>query len=79
MSTGSDPQTDFRVPSLGSGRPDYGAGTYLTNEAFLYRVVNTLDETVELEDCYRLDSVRISVRALRERRLRVVVPARPTG
>jgi hypothetical protein len=53
-------------------------GVYLTNEVFLYRVVGIVtsgtDEVVELEDCYMLDVVRVPVRALHERRLRVVAP-----
>jgi hypothetical protein len=35
------------------------AGVYLTDEVFLYRVVSGADETVELEDCYWLDVVRV--------------------
>ena len=48
------------------------AGLYLTDEVFLYRVVGGVDETVELEDCYGLDVVRVPVSDLRARRLRVV-------
>jgi hypothetical protein len=52
---------------------------YLTDEVFLYRVVglaaNGVGQMVELEDCYRLDVVRVPVRDLRARRLRVVTPA----
>lgn len=59
------------------------AAVYLTNEVFLYRVVGLVgsgvDEMVELEDCYRLDVVRVPVRNLRECRLRVVTPAPTTG
>jgi hypothetical protein len=55
-----------------------GAGAYLTDEVFLYRVVrfvaSGVDEMVELEDCYWLDVVLIPVRDLRARRLRVVRP-----
>ena len=57
----------------------HGAGVYLTNEVFLYRVVGVAasgaDVIVELEDCYLLDVVRVSARELRECRLRVVTPA----
>jgi hypothetical protein len=53
---------------------------YLTNEVFLYRVVDVFaagaDETVELEDCYWLDVVRVPTSELRARRMRVVTPAR---
>ena len=55
------------------------AGTYLTDEVFLYRVVgvtsNGAAETVELEDCYRLDVVQVSVGDLRRRRLQTVMPS----
>jgi hypothetical protein len=55
-----------------------GVGVYLTNEAFLYRVVGLvaggMDEIVELEDCYGLDVVRVPMRDLSARRLRVVTP-----
>jgi hypothetical protein len=49
---------------------------YLTDEIFLYRVVRVVDGLVEVEDCYRLDVVRVPVRDLRRRRLRVVTPTR---
>jgi len=43
-----------------------GAGVYLTNEVFLYRVIEVLPseegEMVELEDCYGLDVVTRSAR-----------------
>ena len=56
----------------------HGAGAYLTNEVFLYRVVRVAasgtGEIVDLEDCYLLDVVRVPARELRERRLRVVTP-----
>ena len=55
------------------------ASVYLTDEVFLYRVVGAVasaaGEIVELEDCYRLDVVRVPVQDLRARRLRVVRPA----
>ena len=58
-------------------------GVYLTNEAFLYRVVRLdasgTDEMVELEDCYWLDVVRVPARDVRARRLRVVTPAPAEG
>jgi len=52
--------------------------TYLTDEVFLYRVVSAgdgVDGVFELEDCYALDVVRVSVHDLRARRLRIVTPA----
>jgi hypothetical protein len=53
-------------------------GAYLTDEVFLYRVYDVLvtaaGEMVEVEDCYRLDVVRVPVNELRARRLRVVTP-----
>jgi hypothetical protein len=53
---------------------------YLTNEAFLYRVVRfvatAVGDMVELEDCFGLDVVRVPLAELRLRRLRVVTPAR---
>jgi hypothetical protein len=56
-----------------------GAGVYLTDEVFLYRVVS-VDEgrgevIVELEDCYGLDVVHVPVQDLHARPLRVVTPA----
>jgi len=55
------------------------AGTYLTDEVFLYRVVGVdvlgAVEVVELEDCNRLDVVRVPLRDLRARRLQVVTPS----
>jgi hypothetical protein len=53
----------------------YGAGTYLTDGAFLYRVIGFVDGIVELEDCYRLDVVQVPAHDLHQRRLRVVTPA----
>lgn len=56
-----------------------GSGVYLTDDVFLYRVVGFVAgpvQTVELEDCYRLDVVRVSLAELRLRRLRVVAPER---
>jgi hypothetical protein len=58
------------------------AGVYLTDEVFLYRVVD-LQVTgaggiAELEDCYGLDVVRVTLNDLRARRLRVVTPT-PSG
>ena len=57
----------------------HGGGVYLTNEVFLYRVVGFIEsaagQIVELEDCYRLDVVRVPVTDVRSRRLRVVTPA----
>jgi len=63
---------------LASGAND-GAGLYLTNEVFLYRVIgivaSDIGEIVELEDCYSLDVVRVPIPALHQRRLRVVIAA----
>lgn len=57
-----------------------GAGVYLTNEVFLYRVVRfvvtAVGGMVELEDCFGLDVVRVPLAELRSRGLRVVTPAR---
>jgi hypothetical protein len=56
---------------------------YLTDDVFLYRVVAWIgsesDEAVELEDCYGLDVVTVSVADLQARRLRVVTPASREG
>ncbi len=56
------------------------AGTYLTDEVFLYRVVSVVasgvGETVELEDCYWLDLVRVRLTDLCARQLRIVTPSR---
>lgn len=61
-------------------RPVAQVGVYLTDEVFLYRVVDLLatraGEVVELEDCYWLDIVRVPMNDLRARRLRVVTPRR---
>ena len=58
-----------------------GAGVYLTDEVFLYRVVALVtgdqDDVVDLEDCYFLDTVHVRMRDLRERGLRVVSPEDP--
>ena len=55
------------------------AGVYLTDGTFLYRVAAVLStvagEMADIEDCYGLDVVRVSMHALRARRLRVVTPA----
>jgi hypothetical protein len=60
-----------------------GAGVYLTNEVFLYRVVGFVAggvaDMVELEDCYRLDVVCVPVADVRARQLRVVTPAPVQG
>jgi|RhiMetStandDraft_4_1073278.scaffolds.fasta_scaffold1369259_1 hypothetical protein len=61
----------------GTCAPGVGVGAYLTDEVFLYRVVSIVaddvDEIVELEDCFRLDIVRVQASSLRARRLRVVL------
>jgi len=67
---------------VASGDPD-GAGLYLTNDVFLYRVVRMIaserDEMVLLEDCYSLDVVRVPIHEFHARGLRVVTapPLRP--
>jgi hypothetical protein len=52
---------------------------YLTNEVFLYRVVHrdltAAGEMVDVEDCYRLDVVRVAASDLASRHLRVVKPS----
>ena len=54
-------------------------GTYLTNEVFLYRVVDigttAFGATADIEDCYRLDVVRVAASDLAGRRLRIVTAA----
>lgn len=56
-----------------------GAGAYLTDGVFLYRVVrhvpSAAGELVALEDCYALDVVRVPLVELRERGIRVVTRA----
>jgi len=63
------------VPSGDSGED----GLYVTNEAFLYRVVgmapSETGEVIELEDCYFLDVARVPIEHFRARRLRVVTAA----
>lgn len=59
------------------------ADLYLTDEVFLYRVVGTVTrgsrQLVDVEDCYRLDVVRVPAGELLARRLRVVARAGPTA
>jgi len=66
-----------RAPGGTATNADY-VGKYLTDEVFLYRVVDVLatgaGEMAELEDCYWLDIVRVPVSDVLERRLRVVTP-----
>ena len=73
---------DGSVPVGAAERIDESS-VYLTDEVFLYRVVglaaNGVGQMVELEDCYRLDVVRVPVRDLRARRLRAVTPAPVEG
>jgi hypothetical protein len=71
---------DERAPAgVVAGQVD-GVSLYLTNEVFLYRVAGVADdgtgELVEIEDCYSLDVVLVSIADLRARGLRVVTPAR---
>jgi hypothetical protein len=64
-----------------AGRPRQSVevGAYLTDEVFLYRVSGFgrrgVDEMVELEDCYWLDVVEVSMSDLHALRLRAVTPA----
>lgn len=55
------------------------ANVYLTDEVFLYRIAGLLvgrrSQVVELEDCYSLDVIRVSMNDLGERHLRVVRPS----
>jgi hypothetical protein len=74
------PPRRAELAKIASCDPD-GAGLYVTNEVFLYRIIgistSDLGEMVELEDCYMLDVVRVPIDVFHERRLRVVtaVPA----
>jgi len=49
---------------------------YLTNEVFLYRIVDVVltesGEMADIEDCYWLDVVRVPMSDLLARRLRIV-------
>jgi hypothetical protein len=60
-----------------------GAGVYLTDGVFLYRIARLVasgtGDMIELEDCYGLDVVRVPVSGLRARGLRVVTPATAVG
>jgi hypothetical protein len=59
------------------------AGSYLTDEVFLYRLVESVavaqEDVVKLEDCYLLDVVHVPMSDLRARRLRVVTPVPVDG
>ena len=74
---------DAPVPAPSVAGHNDGAGVYLTNEVFLYRVLEVVPslagEMVVLEDCYWLDVVHVPVSQLRARRLRVVMPAPVEG
>ena len=71
------PVVGRRAPA-GTARHTHHVDTYLTDEVFLYRVVDVLatgaGEMAELEDCYWLDIVRVPVSDVLARRLRVVTP-----
>ena len=62
------PEPQIRVPRM-----------YLTDETFLYRIVNVVvtesGEMADIEDCYGLDVVRVAMGDLRARQLRIVTPA----
>ena len=68
--------TDDHGPTAGH---DDGPGVYLTDEVFLYRLAGSMPrgtaEAVELEDCYALDVVEVSLSDLRARGLRIVTPS----
>lgn len=70
-------QTAVQVELSSSGPEE--AGTYLTNEVFLYRVIGIAagdaGEVVELEDCYSLDVARVPISDFQAGGLRVVTPA----
>lgn len=65
--------------SEGEAKRPVAADVYLTDDVFLYRVLDLVagpgGGMVELEDCYWLDVVRVPVARLRARRLRVVTAA----
>jgi hypothetical protein len=65
--------------SVGLAARPIRSGVYLTDEAFLYRVVGVVPsaagEMVEIEDCFHLDVVQVPLAHVRTRRLRVVTPA----
>jgi len=72
---------DAGVEEPGSiGVTSTGPGLYLTDEVFLYRLVELVatpqEDVVRLEDCYLLDVVEIPISHVRKRRLRVVIPMR---
>jgi hypothetical protein len=68
-------EVNVRSKMFASGDHD-GAGLYLTNEVFLYRVLGIArteaGEIVELEDCYSLDVARVPIDEFKASRLRVV-------
>jgi len=63
--------------TIEASRP-VAAAIYLTDGVFLYRVAGLEgagpDGAVDVEDCYGLDIVKVSVADLRARRLRAVMP-----
>ena len=71
------------MPTLIQAAPDMNGsptvGVYLTNGIFLYRVAGLLtdvdDAFVELEDCYLLDVVHVSITELDQLCMRLVTPA----
>lgn len=66
------------VASASAVHVDQGT-VYLTNEVFVYRIVDRVvtgaGEMVDVEDCYRLDVVRVAASDLASRHLRVVMPS----
>ena len=71
--------TDGRLPANVAPSHVDGGSLYVTNEAFLYRIVGVTSdgagELVEVEDCYSLDVVLVPIERFRARRLRVVTPS----
>jgi len=63
--------------------PVPATGLYLTDEAFLYRVVGVdpgkAGGMIELEDCFGMDVVCVPLADVRASRLRVVTPAPAHG
>jgi hypothetical protein len=74
---------DAPATAVDAVEPVDGAVIYLTDEVFLYRVVDFVvregNRMVDLEDCYKLDVVRVPVKGVRVRRLRTVIPAPDEG
>ena len=66
-------RTDAESPDLPRGAASHNdePGVYLTDETFLYRIAGIIrgpDATVDLEDCYFLDVVRVPLSELHAHR-----------